>query len=96
MPHKIFLALICWPFPILGLLFGLLSEGRPPLAAVTTFTSPPPFCSPGRVGSDCLPWRPTPPPAPTATPVRGGRPDLPADCQYIGYEYTAFLPLIQR
>jgi hypothetical protein len=88
MPHKIFLALVCWPFPILGLLFGLWSEGRPPLAAVTTFTSPPPFCSPAQP-QPCLPWRPTPPPT-SATPTRQGGPRFP------GYEYTAFLPLIQR
>ena len=43
MPHKIFLALVCWPFPILGLLFGLMSEGRPPLAAVTARKSSRPF-----------------------------------------------------
>jgi hypothetical protein len=94
MPHKIFLALVCWPFPILGLLSGLWSEGRPPLAAVTTFTSPPPFCAPGRTGPDCLPWRPTPPPP---TPTRGGGPlPLHPPCEGPYCQYMVFLPLIER
>jgi hypothetical protein len=80
----------------LALAFGILLVAFAPRGVEgsirTTFTSPPPFCSPGQP-QPCLPWRPTPPPpTPTAsaTPTREGGPRFP------GYEYTAFLPLIQR
>jgi hypothetical protein len=70
-------------FAIGTVLIGLWSEGRPD---VTTFTSPPPFCAPGQIGPDCVPWRPTPPPpAPT---VMGPAPTV--------LNPRVFLPLVAR
>jgi hypothetical protein len=74
----------------LALALGIAAIGFFPKGDLgsTTFTSPPPFCSPGQP-QPCLPWRPTPPPA-SATPTREGEPRFP------GYEYLVFLPLIER
>jgi hypothetical protein len=58
----------------IGLLIGfalLVAIMRPGLPPTMAFTSRPPDCAPGTTGPNCVPWRPTPPPAEKEKPLQG-------------------------